>query len=124
MAVDRSPSFGERLRRLREAAGLTQEQLAERAGLTAKRIGALERGERRRPYPHTVRALANALGLSDEARNSLRTGVSRPAERASSAPPRTAALPTPLGLPVSCSGARRTWPGSVVCCGREPGCSP
>ncbi|MGN6811285.1 MAG: helix-turn-helix transcriptional regulator, partial [Thermomicrobiales bacterium] len=34
-------SFGSRLRRLREAAALTQEELAERAGLTAKAIGAL-----------------------------------------------------------------------------------
>jgi transcriptional regulator with XRE-family HTH domain len=30
--------FGERLRQLREMAGLTQEELAERAGLTGKGI--------------------------------------------------------------------------------------
>jgi transcriptional regulator with XRE-family HTH domain len=54
--------FAERLRRLRERAALTQEELAARAGLTAKAISARERGERRRPYPHTVRALADALG--------------------------------------------------------------
>src|SRR5215218_1346239 len=59
--------FGEHLRTLREAAGLTQEELAERAGLTARGVGALERGDRRRPYPHTVRALATALGLSEAA---------------------------------------------------------
>ena len=57
-------AFGERLRRLREAAGLTQEELASRAGLTAKAISALERGERKRPYPHTVRSLADALSAS------------------------------------------------------------
>jgi predicted ATPase/DNA-binding XRE family transcriptional regulator len=67
----RRVSFGERLRQLREAAGLTREQLAERAGLTAKGIGALERGERQRPYLHTFQALATALGLSEEERNSL-----------------------------------------------------
>jgi transcriptional regulator with XRE-family HTH domain len=50
-----APNFGVRLRRLREAAGLTQEELASRAGLTAKAISMLERGERKRPYPHTVR---------------------------------------------------------------------
>src|SRR5215213_7895500 len=60
-----SESFGDRLRRYRERATLTQEELAERAGLTAMAISALERGERRRPYPNTVRALADALGLSD-----------------------------------------------------------
>ena len=59
-------SFGERLRQFREAAGLTQEQLAERAGLTAKGISVLERGKRRHPYPHTVQVLATALGLSDQ----------------------------------------------------------
>jgi transcriptional regulator with XRE-family HTH domain len=70
-------SFGERLRRLRETAGLTQEELASRAGLTAKAISALERGERRRPYPHTVRALAEALELSEEERASLTEAVPR-----------------------------------------------
>ena len=53
--------FSAELRRLREAAGLTQEELAGRGGLTAKAVGALERGEGKRPYPHTVRALADAL---------------------------------------------------------------
>ena len=56
--------FGERLRRLRVAAGLSQEALAERAGLSTQAIGALETGKRRRPYPHTVAALAEALDLS------------------------------------------------------------
>jgi len=50
MALGRFASFGEQLRRHREAAGLTQEELAERASLTAKGISALERGERQRPY--------------------------------------------------------------------------
>lgn len=64
-------SFGERLRQRRQAAGLTQEELASRSGLTAKGIAALESGRRRRPYPHTVRALANALGLDDTERTTL-----------------------------------------------------
>jgi transcriptional regulator with XRE-family HTH domain len=55
-------AFGSLLRQLREAAGLTQEELAERAGLTSYAIGSLERGRRQRPYPHTVRSLADALG--------------------------------------------------------------
>ena len=63
--------FATRLRRLRDAAGLTQEELAERAGLTVNAIGALERGERRRPYPHTVRVLGDALGLDDTVRAEL-----------------------------------------------------
>lgn len=64
MASDGEVPFGARLRQLREAAGLTQAELAERADLSPNAISALERGERTRPYPHTVRALAAALGLT------------------------------------------------------------
>jgi predicted ATPase/transcriptional regulator with XRE-family HTH domain len=60
--------FGAHLRELRRAVGLTQEELAERAGLTANGVSALERGVRTRPYPHTVRSLADALGLDSEER--------------------------------------------------------
>lgn len=73
-------SFGERLRRHRERAALTQEELAERAGITAMAVSALERGERRRPYPNTVRALADALGLSDVDRAELVAAVPRRSE--------------------------------------------
>jgi predicted ATPase/DNA-binding XRE family transcriptional regulator len=59
------------LRWYREAAGLSQDQLAERAGLSAKAIGALERGERRRPHPQTIDLLAKALGLEGEERRLL-----------------------------------------------------
>src|SRR3982751_3999062 len=57
-------AFGAQLRRYREAAGLTQEQLAAQAGLTVNAISLLERGLRRLPYPQTIRKLAAALGLS------------------------------------------------------------
>jgi predicted ATPase/DNA-binding XRE family transcriptional regulator len=74
---ERGASFAARLRQLREAAGLTQEELAERAGLTAHAIGALERGARKRPYPHTVHCLADALRLSDDERTALLACVPR-----------------------------------------------
>ncbi len=67
--------FGAKLKQLRRAARLTQEELASRAGMTAKAVSALERGERRRPYPHTVRALADAMGLPDAQRASLLAAV-------------------------------------------------
>jgi transcriptional regulator with XRE-family HTH domain len=73
----RTTDFGARLRRLREATGLTKEELASRAGLTAKGIGALERGERKRPHPHTVGVLADALGLSGDEREALVAAVPR-----------------------------------------------
>lgn len=74
-AGDVDGSFGEQLRRYREAAGFSQEELAERAGLTPKGISALERGERRRPYPQTVRALAAGLGLNDSERSTLVSSI-------------------------------------------------
>jgi predicted ATPase/transcriptional regulator with XRE-family HTH domain len=84
---DAPENFGTRLRRLREAAGLSQEQLAERAGLTAQAVGALERGDRRRPYPQTVRALFDALGLRDTERADLIALLPRRGEDTEAASP-------------------------------------
>jgi predicted ATPase/transcriptional regulator with XRE-family HTH domain len=94
MTLEPGPTFGELLRRLRQTAGLSQEELAERADLTAAAIGALERGERRHPYPHTLQALANALGLSPAERSAFFTAV--PRRGATSAPPRWSRPPAPL----------------------------
>lgn len=69
--------FGVLLRDLRERAGLTQEELALRASLTPHGVSALERGVRTRPYPHTVRSLADALGLDADARTALIAAVRR-----------------------------------------------
>ena len=49
MAVTDDGSLAKRLRALREAAGFSQEELAERAGLSSHAISALERGTRTRP---------------------------------------------------------------------------
>ena len=68
-------SFGTLLRSLRGAASLSQEELAERAGLTTHAISALERGTRTRPYPHTIRALADALDASAAQRSELIAAV-------------------------------------------------
>jgi predicted ATPase/DNA-binding XRE family transcriptional regulator len=70
--------LGDRLRALRQAAGLTQEELAERAGLTAHAVSALERGTRTRPHPHTLRSLASALQISDRDLALLRAAASAP----------------------------------------------
>ncbi len=60
---------------MRKDAGLTQQALAERAGLSLNAVNGLERGVRRHPYPHTVRSLADALGLSEGERSSLLAAV-------------------------------------------------
>ena len=60
-----SDGFGPLLRRYRRAAGLTQETLAIRAGLSTGTIHTLEAGRRRHPHRTTVALLCEALGLSD-----------------------------------------------------------
>jgi transcriptional regulator with XRE-family HTH domain len=53
------------LTKLRRDRGLTQDALAERAGLLQTNICGLERG-RHRPSIHTVHALARALGVAPD----------------------------------------------------------
>jgi LuxR family maltose regulon positive regulatory protein len=106
-----APPFGANLRRLRESAGLTQEGLAEKAGLTANAISALERGDRRFPYPATVQALARALGLTGDELQQLQSASRRRDEAAPdrpTAPPRAAQpavlLQTKLHVPRARAG--------------------
>lgn len=95
-------SFGELLRRLREAAGLTPEELAARAGVTVAGLGALERGERQRPNRHTVRTLADALGLQGTERAALLAGITHPVSAAvPPAPPATWVVQTKLHPPAA-----------------------
>jgi len=68
MTTVETGTFGELLRRHRVAAALSQEALAERAGLSPRAISALERGERLAPQQETTRQLADALGLTAEER--------------------------------------------------------
>lgn len=71
------PSFGQLLRRHRIAAGLTQIQLAERAGISVRAVGDLERGVKRRPHLTTLRLLADALDLDDGERAHLNAVIVR-----------------------------------------------
>lgn len=56
-------TFGQRLRELRDKAGLSQAELAAKAGLHRFGIAKLERGERE-PAWNTVQKIAHALGLT------------------------------------------------------------
>jgi transcriptional regulator with XRE-family HTH domain len=89
-------SFGRRLQRLREAAGLTHEKLAKKANLSAKGISDLERGERKHPYPHTVRSLAEALKLSEGERAALIDTV----PKSSRAPAHQPSVPPHAATPI------------------------
>src|SRR6266852_209521 len=71
MATVSSQSFGDLLRRYRLAAGLTQEELAEEAGLSVRGLSDLERGARRAPRRETVQLLVEALHLSAAERTRL-----------------------------------------------------
>ncbi len=66
-----SEPFGVMLRRLRTSAGLTQERLAERSGISANGVAALEAGRRTTPRLTTVGLLCDALGLDAEQRAAL-----------------------------------------------------
>jgi transcriptional regulator with XRE-family HTH domain len=61
-------SFGGLVRELRARAQLTQEELAEAAGLGARTLSDLERGISRTAHKDTAALLARALGLAEPAR--------------------------------------------------------
>ena len=91
-----APTFAELLRRHRAGAGLTQEALAERAGLSPEGIGALERGVRRAPQRQTVALLAAALALSAADRVAFEAA---PARRRGPAPTPAPPAAPPHNLP-------------------------
>src|SRR5580704_18226968 len=68
MAEQQALGFGGLLRRLRDEAGLTQEELAEAAGLSSRSVSDLERGIHRTARKDTAELLAGALGLAEPAR--------------------------------------------------------
>lgn len=57
-----SSGFGERLKEVRERAGLTQKELAERAGIYPTTLSKLERGQSEPAWP-LVLALARVLNV-------------------------------------------------------------
>jgi tetratricopeptide (TPR) repeat protein/transcriptional regulator with XRE-family HTH domain len=68
---DAPPTCGQLLQRYRGLAGLTQEELAERAGYSGNYIGKLEQDQRELPAAAADR-LATVLGLADQDRAALR----------------------------------------------------
>jgi predicted ATPase/DNA-binding XRE family transcriptional regulator len=68
-------SFGALLKHYRSIAGLSQEALAARAGLSARAISDLERGVNRTPRYATLELLASALMLSSQQQILLRAAA-------------------------------------------------
>ena len=80
---DPPATFAALLKHHRRDAGLTQEELAERAGLSARAISDLERGVKRTPRRDTLSLLINALELSEAEREQFQRAVGSRAKRAS-----------------------------------------
>ena len=96
-----TPAFGTLLRRLRLAAGLSQEALAERARISPKGVSSLELGTRLAPYRATVDQLLRALDATPEERAELSALADRARSRGRRTVPETvaAAPATNLVLP-------------------------
>jgi transcriptional regulator with XRE-family HTH domain len=58
--------IGDRIRIARKAAGLSQEEVARRAGLSLKGMGEIERGDIEDPHISSLAKLARALGVTVE----------------------------------------------------------
>src|SRR5919199_6713107 len=85
MTTTEAAPFGDLVRRYRRAAGLTQEELAERAGLSVRAISDIERGVKHRPRQETVKLLADALSLKGEDRSAFEAARQRIGEEATPA---------------------------------------
>jgi len=90
-------ALGGLLRRHREAAGLTQEELAERAGVSARTISDVERGLRDGVYRETAARIAMGLGLAGDERALFEASAQRPRRpgRQAAIGLQPAAAPTP-----------------------------
>ncbi len=65
------------LKKFRVQAGLSQQALAERALISVQAVSALERGYRKAPYHATLERIADALTLSQDARQALEHSARR-----------------------------------------------
>ncbi|HET9979335.1 MAG TPA: AAA family ATPase [Ktedonobacterales bacterium] len=86
MTQDEPLAFGDVLRRLRILAGMSQEELAARASLSARAISDLERGVKRAPRRDTIQLLVEALQLSGEERAAFVASAREPAARPAARP--------------------------------------
>jgi tetratricopeptide (TPR) repeat protein/DNA-binding XRE family transcriptional regulator len=69
--------FGARLRARREAARLSQQELADRSGLSIRAIRNIERGRTQWPYRNSLTRLADALGVRQAGRAEFLASVPR-----------------------------------------------
>jgi transcriptional regulator with XRE-family HTH domain len=89
-------SLAELLVGYRKSVGLTQEMLAERAGISTRAISDMERGLVRHPQRRTWQALADALALADPERLEFLRAVGHGEPVAPAEPPGACRLPSEL----------------------------
>ncbi len=77
MATQQRARFGSVLKRYRVAAGMSQEALAESAGISSRAISDLERGINQTPRRDTVELLVAALQLSADEQAVLNASIHR-----------------------------------------------
>lgn len=73
--------FGTALKRARVGAGLSQEELAERARISVQAIGSYERGIRNAPRRDTLARIVHALDVTDACRDELVAAADRARRR-------------------------------------------
>jgi tetratricopeptide (TPR) repeat protein/DNA-binding XRE family transcriptional regulator len=108
IADEQDASFGTIVQQHRVAARLTQEELAELAGLSVRALRDMERGHTQRPYRQSVRRVADALTLAGPARAQLlraaratRTGPGSTPAGPGARGPASGSDPDPAGRPWS-----------------------
>ncbi len=136
MAVPSSLTFADLLHSYRLAAGLTQEDLAERAQLSVDAISTLERGIRRFPRKDTIALLADALALTPDERALLEAAArqhrlpfpvtpapapSRMSPGSETEEPQAAAAGPPTSLPPASSPSPTPGMRTSAEAGRDPG---
>jgi tetratricopeptide (TPR) repeat protein/transcriptional regulator with XRE-family HTH domain len=89
-------AFGAWLRRQRITAGLTQEELAERSGLSVRAISDMERGRTTRPRRVTLSQITDALELPEAEREAVANAARRMAREAAPTQSALAQLPADL----------------------------
>ena len=102
-------SFAGLLRQLRAEARLTQEELAEAAGLSPRSVSDLERGIHRTAQKETARLLADALGLAGPTRDSFVAAARGKAQAAEVLAARQGVMPGAFA-----AAATRTLPHDVA----------
>lgn len=114
-------TFGALLRRHRLSAGLSQEALAELARMSARGVGALERGDRQHPYRETVLLLGKALRLGPAAAAEFEAAAARPRQSTRRVSPQgTIADERSSMTNLPCQRIRNNLPAYLTpCIGRE-----